>query len=180
MKRHNIVFLPGLVLLCLAVCMCNTLHAQPAPPPPHQPLSLHLAVGTVNGARAGMQYFPLRSLAVEISAGYVRVELLEDGGRKESTNGYSVTLGGNYYTHPDVMITPLISVVGIYVRTDPVVQGSVQQRFALVPSVGSRYSFLEDYSVFFRFGPAFHMTRELGTTNYKTLTQFDAGFAVRL
>jgi hypothetical protein len=142
-------------------------------------LTLYGALGSINGARLGAVYNVSPSVSIELAAGYVSVKLIEEGGKNERTNGYSLTLGGNWHIIPRAMICPIISLQAIYVRTGPEIQGNVQQRVALVPSVGSMYTFMSDISVFFRFGPAFHLTDELGDSVFEMLTQFDAGLTYR-
>jgi hypothetical protein len=180
------LFTPGhrpFIFFVLLPAICYLHHpasAQSRGTADHERFSLEAAIGTVNGARLGVQFLPVPSYALELSAGYVRVDLLEENGRKQITNGYSATAGARWYSHPGAMISPFLSAIVIYVRTDNVVRGEAQQRLAYVPAIGSVYSFLDGYSVFFRFGPAFHFTDELGTTRYETLMQFDAGFVFRL
>ncbi|MFA6235087.1 MAG: hypothetical protein WC824_13015, partial [Bacteroidota bacterium] len=77
-------------------------------------VGLHVAVGSVNGVRLGLRYFAHPSIALEVAGGYMQVTLLRENERKEYTNGVTATLGGNWYTHPDAVISPMISLFGVY------------------------------------------------------------------
>lgn len=144
----------------------------------HGSFGPHLAVGSVNGFRAGLRYFPDAAVALEAAAGYVQVTLLRENARKEYTDGLSITFGGSWYTHPDASISPMISLLGVYVASSTLPDGFSQTRFALVPSLGSEYYFERNFSVFFRFGPAFQFTKELQKSSFETATQFDAGASI--
>lgn len=140
----------------------------------------HLAVGSVNGFRLGLRYFLDPPLALEAAAGYVQVTLLREAQRKEHTDGWSATLGGSYFTHPDATITPLVSLLAVYMESAVLPDGFSQRRIAIVPSLGSEYYFHDGFSIFFRFGPAFQFTTEQGETHFETTTQFDAGISYLL
>jgi hypothetical protein len=140
----------------------------------------HLAVGSVNGFRLGLRYFLDPSLALEAAGGYVQVTLLREEQRKEYTDGWSATVGGSYFTHPDATITPLVSLLAVYMASAVLPDGFSQRRIAIVPSLGSEYYFHDRFSVFFRFGPAFQFTTEQGETHFETTTQFDAGISYLL
>ena len=138
----------------------------------------HLAVGSVNGVRLGLRYFLLRTLGLEASGGYVQITLIRENERKEYADGYSATFGGSWYTHPDAPISPMISLLGVYVASGTLPDGFAQTRIALVPSLGSEYHFHEGFSLFFRFGPAFQFTTENNRTQFGTTTQFDGGVSL--
>ncbi|MDX9758375.1 MAG: hypothetical protein RBU27_04360 [Bacteroidota bacterium] len=136
------------------------------------------AVGIVNGVRGGLHVFPFDAVAIEAAVGYVRVNLIKENGRTEYTDGTSITLGGRWYALRDAGITPVISLQCVYVESAPFANGYRQRRIAVMPALGSEYSFLASLSFFFRFGPAFQFTRDIGETRFELVTQFDAGFAI--
>ncbi len=138
----------------------------------------HFAAGSVNGLRVGLRCFVLRPLSLEASAGWMQITLLRENERKEYTPGYSVTVGGNWYTHPDASISPTLSLLGVYTSSGTLPDGFKQTRVAIVPALGSEYYFHEGFSVFFRFGPAFQFSTESGQTEFETATQFDGGVSL--
>ncbi|MFZ1729325.1 MAG: hypothetical protein WBQ23_10905 [Bacteroidota bacterium] len=144
----------------------------------HGSFGPHLAVGSVNGFRAGLRYFPHNAIALEAAAGYMQVTLLRENARKEYTDGMSFTFGGSWYSHPEAGISPMISLLGVYVASATLPDGFSQTRFAIVPSLGSEYYIHHNFSVFFRFGPAFQFTKELQKSSFETATQFDAGASI--
>lgn len=136
------------------------------------------AVGVVNGLRGGLRAHPFDAVALDAAVGYVRVNLIKDNGRTEYTDGTSVTLGGSWYALRAARITPVISLHFVYVESAPFENGYRQRRTAVIPTLGSEYAFFGSLSFFFRFGPAFQFTRDIGETRFELVTQFDTGFAV--
>lgn len=139
-------------------------------------LAMQISAGVVNGARAGVANFVLDRLALEASIGILRVQLIEAGGAKTYTSGYSATLGFTWYTHRDDMVSPLISVQGCYVRADAARLD--QQRMAAILALGTEYAPIPSLSVHFRFGPAFQTIWARGGLTTETTAQFDAGISV--
>ncbi len=170
----------GIVAALMLVCMAQNMAQGQDTQRTRGSFGPHLAVGSVNGFRLGLRYFVDPSFALEASGGYVQVTLIRKEQRKEYTDGWSATLGGNYYTHPDAAITPLVSLVAMYMESAMLPDGFAQRRTAIVPSLGSEYYFHDGCSIFFRFGPAFQFTTELDSTNFETTTQFDAGISILL
>lgn len=177
----SIFALPAVILLfcCPGAKSQVASSSQPLPrDDAHGVFGPHIAVGSVNGVRLGLRYFPAASVALEASGGYLQVTLLRENERKEYTNGVSVTLGGSWFTHPRDVISPTISLLGVYVASTKLPDGFSQTRFAVVTSLGSEYYFHRGFSVFFRFGPAFQFTNELNKTRFETTTQFDGGVSL--
>lgn len=154
-----------------------SVHAQTAPRASGQ-FGVHLAAGSVNGIRAGFRFFPAASIGLEAAGGYVPVTILLENEQKDHVDGWSATVGGSWYTLPEAAISPMIALLFVYVRSARLPAGYTQQRFALVPALGSEYVFLKGASVFFRFGPAFQFLTTSAETNFETVVQFDAGFAL--
>lgn len=152
-------------------------HAQSAPRESGQ-FGVHVAAGSVNGVRAGVRYFPAAALGLEAAAGYVPITVLLENERKDHVDGWSATAGGSWYALPAAAISPMIALLIVYVRSERLPSGYTQERLAFVPSLGSEYVFLEKASVFFRFGPAFQFLTDRDETNFETVVQFDAGFAL--
>lgn len=137
-----------------------------------------LAIGSVNGIRTGLRSFLHPTFALEAAAGYMQVTLLRENERKEYTDGWSATLGSSWYSHPEAMVSPMISLHAVYMRSASMSDGFSQRRIAIVPTLGSEYFVHETLSLFFRFGPAFQFITERGTTHFETATQFDAGLSL--
>jgi hypothetical protein len=140
----------------------------------------HIAVGSVNGVRLGVRYFAHPAFAIEAAAGYMQVTLLRENERKEYTDGMSITFGTSWFTHPEATISPMVSLLGVFMVSTALPAGFSQTRFAIVPSFGSEYYFHRNYSVFFRFGPAFQYTTEQEQSRFEMTTQFDAGISIIL
>ncbi|MBE0643794.1 MAG: hypothetical protein IH600_06915 [Bacteroidetes bacterium] len=175
MKRSvHIVFLA----LALPLCMASGRAQTRADTPTHGNLGPHIAVGSVNGVRLGLRYFPIPTLALEAAGGYLQITLLRENERKEYTDGYSATIGGSWYTHPDALISPMLSLLATYIAGTTLPDGYAQNRVAIVPSLGSEYFFLDGFSIFFRFGPAFQFVSEPGDSHFETTTQFDGGVSL--
>ncbi|MBR9978097.1 MAG: hypothetical protein KFH87_08420 [Bacteroidetes bacterium] len=141
-------------------------------------IGLFLAIGSVNGLRGGLRIFLHPAFALEAAGGYMQVTLLRENERKEFTNGWSATLGSSWYSHPEAMISPMISLHAVYMRSASLSDGFSQRRVAFVPALGSEYFVHETFSLFFRFGPAFQFITERGNTEFETATQFDAGLSL--
>lgn len=154
-------------------------HAQSAPRESSQ-FDVHAAAGSVNGIRAGFRYFPAASAGLEAAGGYVPVTIILEDEEKDHVDGWSATIGGSWYVLPEATISPLIALLLVYVQSERLPAGYTQKRLAFVPSLGSEYVFVEGASVFFRFGPAFQFLTDRDETNFETVVQFDAGFALVL
>lgn len=159
-----------------------TLHGQAADaqsaPRESGQFGLQLAAGTVNGIRAGFRYFPAASVGLEAAGGYMPVTILLENEKKDHVDGWSATVGGNWYTLPEAAISPMVALLFVYVRSEQLPAGYSQQRFTFVPALGSEYVFHGRLSAFFRFGPAFQFITTRDETDFETVVQFDAGLAL--
>jgi len=115
---------------------------------------------------------------MEASVGYMNIQLIQEGGRKENTGGISVGTGMNWYSHGEDNISPFVSLLASWVKADA--SRIEHSRVVLIATVGTDYHVAQSLSVFFRFGPAMQFTTTRKRTETETVTQFDAGIAYRL
>jgi len=141
-------------------------------------LAVGISAGVVNGARAGVTGFVYDRLSLDAALGVLSVQLIEEGGSKAHTSGYSATIGGTWFTLRDDIVSPFISLQGCYVYADAA--RIDQQRMIAILAVGTEYAPSALFSIYLRFGPAYQMIWTRGSRTTETTTQFDAGIGITL
>ena len=138
-------------------------------------ISLHAGVGSVNGARLGTAIVAIPAVSAEFSVGYLSIGLLKPDQSKENTDGVSFTIGGNWYSHPESEISPMVTLLASYITTIEAQDGYVQHRFAISPAIGTEYYMTSALMLFFRFGMSVQFISEPTRTSTEVPVHFDAG-----
>jgi hypothetical protein len=176
-------------LLLLALCPCAA-HAQQraetgrtnldgAPLPRDTrsagDWSLMAGVGAINGARVGASWMVAGTAALEASAGYVSIALLEENNTTEHTPGLALSAGGSLYLHPEYEISPNASL--LFTATTSMDKAEqTYRRYAITATIGTEYYFARNIFGFLRFGVSVTHVIDPNRTQWQTDPQFDGGF----
>ena len=149
-----------------------------APPRDVGHLTLQAGVGSVNGARLGLQYYLSRYFSAELSAGYLSITLIKEQETRDFADAISVSAGLNYFSHSESSISPTVSILFSYIHSLEDPDEFFQQRYALTPMIGTEYYATGNFLLFFRFGPSVHYIDERTKTSIAIEAQFDAGMGL--
>ncbi|MBI5646721.1 MAG: hypothetical protein HY962_07295 [Ignavibacteriae bacterium] len=140
-------------------------------------VSAHLALGTTNGARAGLRYHLSSSLSAELSFGYVRFTVLRTGTVQElSQDASAASAGVNLHTHAGNDISPFFSFIVTQAwATKRLNEFVTQRRFSLTATTGAELDVLPRLSCFFRVGPSVHFLSRSESRRGQVHVHFDAG-----
>ena len=134
-------------------------------------VSAHLALGTTNGARAGLRYHLSPTFSTELSFGYVRFTVLRTGTVQEmSQDAAAASAGVNLHTHAGNDISPFFSFIVTQAwATKRLNEFVTQRRFSLTATTGAELDVLPRLSFFFRVGPSVHfLSRSESSTRSKS------------
>jgi len=143
--------------------------------------NVHLAAGSSNGARLGFLLYPTTGISGEMSFGYVRLKRIgapEGTVELEPVDGYAVSLGMNYLTHPLNDLSPMLSFLLSFnrsIKTDP---ESDRSRFIFTTAVGAEASLFWRVNFFFRAGPSVHLLSKTDRNAIQMFVHFDGGIGI--
>lgn len=122
--------------------------------------TIHVGIGSNNGARLGVMRYLGDRLAPEISAGYVRLAMkyeTSNGPAEDFADAYSVTGGVSWFTHPDSDISPFFSLLVSTIAATEDVVNSRQQRVCIALTLGTEFYVVRGLAGFFRLGPSLNI-----------------------
>ncbi|MDH7515134.1 MAG: hypothetical protein QHI48_04580 [Bacteroidota bacterium] len=143
--------------------------------------NIHAGVGTTNGIRIGTRFFLTHGLSPELSIGYTRLSVSSKAGSVGSlrVDGYAVTTGLNWYSHPGNDVSPLFTALATYTEAFRRVNDYIlQRRFSLTATCGAEFRVSTPLGAFFRLGPSVTFLSREEKAAVQIYLHFDGGFGL--
>jgi hypothetical protein len=144
-------------------------------------VNLHAGVGSSNGGRLGLRYGLGPSMSAEASVGYVQLkQTVSEPSDVVSppVDGYSISGGINYLTHPANDISPMLSLILSYNDRIHSVEDRNRNRLIVTMTVGANSFLFWRLDFFFRAGPSVHFLPRSAKNNIQMFVQFDGGIGI--
>jgi hypothetical protein len=143
--------------------------------------NLHIAAGSSNGARLGFALFPWRGISTEMSVGYVQLKKISSdlvNNATTSVDGFAISAGLNYYTHPLNDISPTLSAILSFNKSFKTDEETDRSRFIISTAVGADAGLFWRINFFFRAGPSIHFLSKTDKNAIQMFIHFDGGLGV--